>query len=108
MVEIIWSFKAFEDFKSIIEFIAIDSQHYASLTARKIRKEVKRIEQNPRQARKVPEAGYLENIREFITGNYRIIFQLKDDKAYLLTIHHSSRNLRKKSLLEHLKYLRLD
>lgn len=103
MVEIIWSFKAFEDYKNIVEFIAKDSEQYASLTAKKIRKEIKRIENNPRAARKVPEAGFLDNIRELITGNYRIIFQLKDDKAYLLTIHHSSRNLRKKSLLEQLK-----
>ena len=51
----------------------------------------------------VPEAGYLEDIREFILGQYRIIFQLKGDKAYLLTIHHNSRDLRKKSLLEQLK-----
>lgn len=86
MVEIIWSFKAFEDFKSIVEFIAKDSEHYASLTARKIRKEIKRIEINPKAARKVPEAGFLDNIREFITGNYRIIFQLNGDKAYLLTV----------------------
>lgn len=103
MVEIIWSYKAYEDYKSIVEFIALDSEYYASLTAKKIWKEIKRIERNPREARKVPEAGYLDDIREFILGHYRIIFQVKDDTAYLLTIHHSSRDLRKKSLLEQLK-----
>ena len=103
MATVIWSFKAFDDFKSIVEYIAKDSEHYASLTAKRIRKEIKRIERNPMEARKVPEAGYLDNIREFIVGIHRIIFQLKDEHAYLLTIHHNSRNLRKKSLLEHLK-----
>jgi len=81
----------------------LHSEHYASLTAKKIWKEIKRIEHNPKEARKVPEAGYLDEIREFILGPYRIIFQIKEDKAYLLTIHHSSRNLRKKSLLEQLR-----
>jgi len=103
MAKIIWSYKAYEDYNSIIEFIAIDSEHYASLMAKKIWLEIKRIEKNPKEARMVPEAGYLEEIREFILGQYRIIFQLKGDKAYLLTIHHSSRDLRKKSLLEQLK-----
>jgi len=51
----------------------------------------------------VPEAGYLTNIREFITGNYRIIFQLKNNQAFLLTIHHNSRNLKKRSLFSQLK-----
>ena len=54
-------------------------------------------------SRMVPEAGYIENIREFILGQYRIIFQLNGDFAYLLTIHHNSRNLRKKSLLGKLR-----
>ncbi len=54
-------------------------------------------------ARKVPEAGYLNNIRERILGNYRIIFQIRNDEVYLLTIHHSSKNLRKRSLLEQLR-----
>ena len=66
MAKIIWSYKAYEDYKSIIEFIAIDSEHYASLIAKKIWLEIKRIEKNPKEARMVPEAGYLDDIREFI------------------------------------------
>jgi toxin ParE1/3/4 len=103
MARIIWSYKAYEDYKSIIEFIAIDSEHYASIIAKKIWLKIKRIEKNPKEARMVPEAGYLDDIREFILSQYRIIFQLKDDNAYILTIHHSSRDLKKKSLLEQLK-----
>lgn len=103
MAKVIWSYKAYEDYKSIIEFIARDSENYASLIAKKIWNETRRIEKNPREARMVPEAGYLKDIREFIIGQYRIIFQLKGEKAYLLTIHHSSRDLKKKSLLGQLK-----
>ena len=102
MVKIIWSYKAYSDYESIIEFIAKDSEHYASLTAKKIWQEIRRIEHNPMEGRMVPEAGYLENIREFVLGQYRIIFQIKGDMAYLLTIHHNSRDLKKKSLLRHL------
>lgn len=103
MAEIIWSNKSYEDFKNIVEFIAKDSEHYASLTAKKIWQEIRRIKNNPMEARMVPETGFVENIREFIVGNYRIIFQLKNSKAYLLTIHHNARNLNIKSILEQLK-----
>ena len=70
MVEIVWTYKAYEDFSSIVDFIAKDSEHYASLTAKRIWKEIRRIELNAKVARMVPEAGYLENIREFILGHY--------------------------------------
>ncbi|MEI7421471.1 MAG: type II toxin-antitoxin system RelE/ParE family toxin [Prolixibacteraceae bacterium] len=103
MAQVIWTFKSYEDFRNIIEFIARDSEHYASLTAKKIWHEIRRIERNPKEARMVPEAGYHTNIREFITGNYRIIFQLKNNQAFILTIHHHSRNLRKRSLFSQLK-----
>ncbi len=103
MAQIIWTYKSYEDFRNIVEFIGRDSEHYASLTAKKIWHEIRRIERNPKEARMVPEAGYLTNIREFITGNYRIIFQLKNNQAFLLTIHHNSRNLKKRSLFSQLK-----
>ena len=103
MAKIVWSYKAYDGYKSIIEFIAIDSEHYASIIAKKIWLEIKRIEKNPMTARMVPEAGYLDEIREFLLGQYRIIFQLKGDQAFILTIHHSARDLRKESLLKQLK-----
>jgi hypothetical protein len=56
----------YDDYDSIVEFIAKDSVHYAALTAKKIWKEIERIEHM--EARMVPEAGYLGNIREFILG----------------------------------------
>lgn len=57
MVKIIWTYKAYEDYSSIVEFIAKDSEHYASLIAKEIWQEIKRIEHNPMEARMVPEAG---------------------------------------------------
>jgi plasmid stabilization system protein ParE len=35
MAKVIWSFKAYEDYKDIVEYIAKDSEHYASLMAKK-------------------------------------------------------------------------
>ena len=78
MAEIIWSYKAYEDFSSIIEFIAKDSEHYASLTAKKIWKETKRIEQNPMEARMVPEAGYHKILGSLFLDSTESFFKLKE------------------------------
>jgi len=51
------------------------------------------IESKPLIGRIVPEVGQ-NDIREIITGNYRIIYQTKvKESAYILTVHHSSRLL---------------
>jgi len=50
MAQIIWTYKSYEDFRNIVEFIARDSEHYASLTAKKIWHEIRRIERNPKEA----------------------------------------------------------
>jgi toxin ParE1/3/4 len=53
----------------------------------------KLIEANRLIGRIVPEVGQ-NDIREIITGNYRIIYQTKvKESAYILTVHHSSRLL---------------
>ena len=35
----------------------------------------------------------MENIREILHGNYRVIYRLTDDSLQILTVHHSARLL---------------
>jgi len=34
-----------------------------------------------------------ENVRELIEGNYRIIYEIIAEQIFVLTVHHSSREL---------------
>ena len=68
-----WSPKAASNFEEICEYIAKDSEVYATLFANKINAAVKSIPQFPKAGRIVPEYGD-ENIREKIYENYRIIY----------------------------------
>lgn len=53
----------------------------------------KLIEDNQLIGRIVPEVKQ-KDIREIITGNYRIIYQTKaKEYVFILTVHHSSRLL---------------
>ena len=69
----------------------MDSQIFKRLD--KLIEMAQHIEANQLIGRIVPEVGQ-NNIREIITGNYRIIYQTKaKESAFILTIHHSSRLL---------------
>ena len=93
MVKISWTARSRKDLQEIGEYIAKDSVDYARLTLEKLIDTAKLIERNSLIGRIVPEIKQKE-IREIITGNYRIIYLLKDkNKAYILTVHHSSRLL---------------
>jgi len=93
MAKIIWTAKSLSDLEDIGNFISKDSMRYAKLTLEKLLETAKLIERNQRIGRIVPELDQ-EDIREVITGNYRIIYQIiNPETAYILTVHHSSRLL---------------
>ena len=93
MVKIIWTGRALKDLEEIGEYIAKDSPRYAKLTIEKLLETAGLIEQNQLIGRIVPDTGQ-KNIREIITGNYRIIYLIKkQDHSFILTVHHNRRLL---------------
>jgi len=98
MVKIVWTKISLEDLKEIYDFIADDSIRYAEITVNKIYQKVQSIKTNPYLARIVPELNE-ENIREIVSGNYRIIFKIIDIKlVHILRIYHSARLMKKDTL----------
>ncbi len=87
-----WSSKAASNFEEICDYIAKDSEVYATLFAKKINAAVKSIPQFPKAGRIVPEYGD-ENIREKIYENYRIIYRIKGEIVEIAAINHSSKPL---------------
>lgn len=51
-----------------------------------------RLAELPRSGRIVPELE-IENIREIILGNYRLIYRVREDQVQILTVHHGARLL---------------
>jgi plasmid stabilization system protein ParE len=87
-----WSSKAASNFEEICDYIAKDSEVYATLFAKKINAAVKSIPQFPKAGRIVPEFGD-ENIREKIYENYRIVYRIKGEIVEIAAINHSSKPL---------------
>ena len=95
MVKIKWTKIALNDLQEIYDYIAKNSIKYADITSSKIYNEVQKLIPNPKIGRIVPELD-IENIRELIFGNYRIIYRINDIlNVEILRIYHAARLLKK-------------
>ena len=91
MAEIIWTTEALQDVEDIAEYISKDSQKYAARTVQKIFEAVEILQSHIRAGRIIPEFG-ADNLREIISGKYRIIYAIiNEQKVDILTVHHGKR-----------------
>jgi len=98
MVRINWTFQAKDDLKDIAEFISKDSKRYAKFQITKLKIRTRILKTQTHSGKIVPEIN-IENIRELIEGNYRIIYKIvKDNQIDILTIHHSARDLTRRKI----------
>lgn len=98
MVQIKWTLLAVNDLKSIFDYIARDSKHYAKIQVIRLRARTKILKVYPFSGKPVPEYND-EKYRELTEGNYRIIYKILNPKRIdILTIHHSARDLNRRNL----------
>lgn len=91
-MELEWAESAVIDLENIKDYIAKDSEYYASLFTEKIFATVEEIATFPHLGREVPEYK-AEYIREVLYNNYRIIYQIKDNNILILAVVHGARDL---------------
>lgn len=98
MVRIIWTELATSELKEIYDFISQDSKLYAKRQIIKIRNKTKILKSSKYIGKVVEEIG-IPIVREIVEGNYRIIYQIKNESEIaILTIHHSARDLTKREI----------
>lgn len=90
---VIWTEPAKADLRSIHDFIAHDSCHYAKKVTQDIAEKTDSLAQLPRIGRTVSELGD-ENVREFSLYSYRIIYEVKDQHILVLAVVHKRRDLK--------------
>ena len=89
---VIWSKPARDDLRSIHNFIAHESQHYAKKVTQDIREKTEVLERLPKIGKKVPELSD-ENIKELSLYSYRIIYEINNQDIFVLSVIHKRRNL---------------
>jgi toxin ParE1/3/4 len=90
MAKLIWSSRALADLDAACEFIARDSPRYASLFAERIVATIETIPHHPWLGAVVPEYR-MEELRERLFQNYRIVYRLRGDVVQIAAIIHAAR-----------------
>ena len=89
---VIWSDPARADLRSIHDFIAHDSKHYAKKVTQDIAAKTDGLDELPRMGKMVPELGN-EAIRELSLYSYRIIYEIRAPDVFVLAVIHKRRDL---------------
>ena len=92
MAEIVWTERARQDLKEIVETISRDSKAYAASFALNIREKVERLEAFPESGPLIPEDRNAL-IRQITVGNYRILYRHLESRVLVVTVVHGARNL---------------
>lgn len=90
---VIWSEPAKADLRSIHDFIAHDSLHYAKKVTQDIREKTDVLDELPKVGKKVPELND-DAVRELSLYSYRIIYEIKSQGVFVLAVAHKRRDLK--------------
>ena len=94
---VIWTKPARADLKHLHDFIAGDSKHYAKKVAQEIREKTDILNRLPNIGKMVPEVGKHE-IQELHIYSYRIIYEIKKEHCYVLTVVHKRQDFSAENL----------
>lgn len=87
---VIWTPRARADLKAIHEYIAKDSRQNAQRVANEIRRKADTLAEPPRPARAVPEIND-PRLCEIPVYSWRIVYYLRDDNVFIVTLIHKRR-----------------
>ncbi|MCC7412732.1 MAG: type II toxin-antitoxin system RelE/ParE family toxin [Gammaproteobacteria bacterium] len=92
-----WARSARDDLRDLRDYIAKDSPYYAQAFIERIIAAVESLPAQPQRGRRVPEADR-DDVRELLFQNYRIIYLLRPDTLYVVTVVHGSRDLERRPI----------
>ena len=87
-----WTEAALEDLSAIAEYIARDSARYAGAFTREAFAASDTLTELASRGRVVPEFGD-QAIREIFLGSHRLIYQITDERIFILGLVHGARDL---------------
>ncbi len=95
--KVVWSYEATTDLETLAEYIAKDSDFYASAFVQEILDVSRSLDEFPERGRIVPEYGN-PDVRELFVREYRLIYCVEKSRIVILGLVHGKRDL--KSLLK--------
>lgn len=89
-MKLFWTETAKQDLQAIRRYIAADNPTAAKQWIERLRERARNALHSPLAGRKVPEFSR-DDIRELIEGNYRIVYQVFEDRLVVLTVFEGHR-----------------
>ena len=89
-MKLFWTETARNDLEAIRRYIAADNPTAASRWIDRLRRRVRNALPSPLAGRMVPES-MREDIRELVEGNYRIVYQVFEERLVVLTVFEGHR-----------------
>ncbi len=89
---VIWTEPAKADLRSIHDFIAHNSRHYAKKVTQEIREKTDILDKLPRMGKKVSEIDD-EAVKELSLYSYRVIYEIRSEDIFVLAVVHKRRDL---------------
>ena len=86
-MKIIWSPLSVQRMTEISEYISEDNPDASITWVDSVFESVDRLKKFPEMGRIVPEIDK-PHIREIIHGNYRIIYKIRQEELFILTVRH--------------------
>ena len=96
-MKLFWTKEALQRLQEIEKYIAKDNPAVAIELVDKLISLAESITDNPEKGRIVPELS-LENIRELLYKNYRIVYLLKKNSVEILTVFEGHQLLKKEEV----------
>jgi len=90
--KVAWTESAWSDLQDAADYIAKDSPHYAAAFVREARDAARSLDNLAERGRVVPEFND-PSIRELFVRNYRLIYQVTEQAAYIIGFIHGARDL---------------
>ena len=92
-----WADRAIGNLRAIEDYIAVDNPTAASRLVSGVLERVEALREFPESGRRVPELpGH--SAREILFRNYRIMYQVVEDRIYVLNVIEGHRLLRAEDL----------
>lgn len=97
-MKLVWTKEALQSLMEIDEYISRDNPSAAISFIDKLISLAETIVDNPKKGRVVPELS-LENIRELLHKNYRIVYLIKKNSIEILTVFEGHQLLKKREVV---------
>jgi toxin ParE1/3/4 len=87
-----WAQTAYGDLEQIAQYIARDSESYAASFVAEMLEAARSLADFAERGRIVPELKEA-SIRELLVGNYRLVYEIRQEAIYVLGVIHGARHL---------------